>query len=149
MTPHRLAKQQHKHTRKSFWGTISEWSIAVLLKAHANERSAARAWCTRFATVFDHTSILKTILVRHRNNLPSEAFTSFGERVNKANHLGIALDLDNPRTDPPLPLPMAAPQTNVWDPAHRTSPMYPADGDTTDFHAALCRAMLPIPRPQS
>jgi hypothetical protein len=37
MTPHRLAKQQHKHTRKSFCGTISEWSIAVLLKrAHAN-----------------------------------------------------------------------------------------------------------------
>ena len=41
MTPHRLAKPQHKHTRKSFWGTISERSIAVLLKrAHANERSA-------------------------------------------------------------------------------------------------------------
>ena len=39
MTPHRLAKQQHKHTRKSFWGTKSERSIAVLLKAHANERS--------------------------------------------------------------------------------------------------------------
>src|SRR6185295_16640739 len=41
MTPHRLAKPPHKHTRKSFWGTISERSIAVLLKrAHANERSA-------------------------------------------------------------------------------------------------------------
>jgi hypothetical protein len=39
MTPHRLAKQQHKHTRKSFWGTISERSIAVPLKAHANERA--------------------------------------------------------------------------------------------------------------
>jgi hypothetical protein len=40
MTPHRLAKQQHKHTRKCFWGTTSERSIAVLLKrAHANERS--------------------------------------------------------------------------------------------------------------
>ena len=40
MTPHRLAKPQHKHTRKSFWRTISERSIAVLLKrAHANERS--------------------------------------------------------------------------------------------------------------
>src|SRR6476469_989990 len=41
MTAHRLAKPQHKHTRKSFWGTISERSIAVLLKrSHANERSA-------------------------------------------------------------------------------------------------------------
>ena len=40
MTPHRLAKPQHKHTRKSFWGTISERSIAVLQKrAHANERA--------------------------------------------------------------------------------------------------------------
>jgi hypothetical protein len=39
MTPHRLAKQQHKHTRKSFWGTTSERSIAVPLKAHANERA--------------------------------------------------------------------------------------------------------------
>ena len=35
-----LAQPQHKHTRKSFWGTKSERSIAVLLKrAHANERS--------------------------------------------------------------------------------------------------------------
>jgi len=41
MIAHRLAKPQHKHTRKSFGGTISERSIAVLLKrAHANERSA-------------------------------------------------------------------------------------------------------------
>ncbi|MGY3610939.1 MULTISPECIES: phospholipase C [unclassified Bradyrhizobium] len=60
-------------------------------------------------TVFDHTSILKTILVRHRNKISSEVFTSFGERVNKANHLGIALDLDDPRTDP-LPVPMAPPR---------------------------------------
>jgi hypothetical protein len=40
MTPHRLAKRQHKRTRKSFWRTISGQSIPVLLKqAHANERS--------------------------------------------------------------------------------------------------------------
>jgi phospholipase C len=98
-------------------------------------------------TVFDHTSILKTILVRHRNRISSEFFTSFGERVNKANHLGIALDLDDPRTDP-LPVPMAPPPANAWNPHTRARPTYPIDGDTTDFHAALCRAMLPMPRPR-
>lgn len=43
-------------------------------------------------TVFDHTSILKTILVHNRNKIPPQVLTSFGERVNQANHLGMALD---------------------------------------------------------
>ena len=42
MAPHRLAKQQHKHTRKSFWGTISERSIAVLLKGCRHRRAEIR-----------------------------------------------------------------------------------------------------------
>ncbi len=60
MTHHRLAKPQHKHIRKSFWGTISERSIAVLLKrALANERSAD----TRAAT---DTAGSRTLVVAHR-----------------------------------------------------------------------------------
>jgi phospholipase C len=51
-------------------------------------------------TVFDHTSIIKTILVRHRDRVPEEWFTMFGPRVNLANHVGAAFDLASPRTDP-------------------------------------------------
>jgi phospholipase C len=51
-------------------------------------------------TVFDHTSILKTILVHNRSKLPGSVFTSFGARVNAAAHLGQALDLASPRATP-------------------------------------------------
>jgi phospholipase C len=47
--------------------------------------------------VFDHTSIIKTILLRHRRSFYTGEFTLFGERVNQAAHLGLALDLDMPR----------------------------------------------------
>ena len=51
-------------------------------------------------TLFDHTSILKTILVHNRDRIPRSVFSSFGERVNAAAHLGQALDLDSPRQSP-------------------------------------------------
>ena len=53
-------------------------------------------------TIFDHTSILKSILVHNRARLPGSVLGSFGPRVNAAAHLGQALDRDTPR-QPPLP----------------------------------------------
>ena len=53
------------------------------------------------STVFDHTSIIKTILLRFaqdsNNNIPD-----MGTRVNRATHLGSLLTLDSPR--PPVAL---------------------------------------------
>ena len=57
--------------------------------------------------VFDHTSIIKTILVHNRERLGHATFTSFGPRVNAAAHLGVALELDTPRPSP-LPFGVAA-----------------------------------------
>ncbi|HEU4704401.1 MAG TPA: alkaline phosphatase family protein, partial [Sphingomicrobium sp.] len=51
-------------------------------------------------TIFDHTSILKTILVHNRDRLPQSVFTSFGPRVNAAAHVGQALDLARARQVP-------------------------------------------------
>jgi len=51
-------------------------------------------------TLFEHTCILKTILVHNRGRLPRSVFSSFGERVNAAAHLGQALDLARPRQAP-------------------------------------------------
>jgi phospholipase C len=53
-------------------------------------------------TVFDHTSILKTILLHNRDRLGAAALTSFGERVNQANDVSAVLDLSAPR-QPPVP----------------------------------------------
>jgi len=53
-------------------------------------------------TIYDHTSILKTILVHNRAVLPGSVMGSYGERVNRAAHLGQALDLSSAR-QPPLP----------------------------------------------
>jgi len=51
-------------------------------------------------TIFDHTSILKTILVHNRDQLSPEVMLSFGERVNQANDLSAVLDLLAPRQAP-------------------------------------------------
>ncbi len=51
-------------------------------------------------TIYDHTSILKTILVHNRAKLPRSVFKTFGERVNQAAHFGQALDLPNARQSP-------------------------------------------------
>src|SRR5262249_55062472 len=50
--------------------------------------------------IFDHTSILKTILVHNRGALPGSVLGSFGQRVDAAAHLGQVLDLDSPRPAP-------------------------------------------------
>ncbi len=51
-------------------------------------------------TIFDHTSILKTILVHNRARIPASTLQSFGQRVNEANDLSAVLDLNNPRQAP-------------------------------------------------
>jgi phospholipase C len=93
--------------------------------------------------VFDHTSIIKTILLRHRARLHANVFTAFGPRVNEASHLGQVLDLDAPRADKPDPL------TSLW---FSGAPItVPEGGDGTarglsnqdDFPRTLRRAFLP------
>lgn len=51
-------------------------------------------------TIFDHTSIIKTILVHNRDRLSTSVMLGFGERVNEANDLSAVLDLANPRQAP-------------------------------------------------
>jgi phospholipase C len=51
-------------------------------------------------TIFDHTSILKTILVHNRNQLSDAVLLSFGERVNQAADLSAVLNLTSPRQAP-------------------------------------------------
>ena len=101
-------------------------------------------------TVFDHTSILKTILVRHRAQIHKDWFSRFGPRVNAANHIGFALDQDHARTEAPPPVPAyQAPKHRVpsddapFDPRVRARPTSPPEDDPTDFRASLCRAMVP------
>ena len=51
-------------------------------------------------TIFDHTSILKTILLHNRGRLAESALASFGQRVNEAHDLSAVLDLTTPRQAP-------------------------------------------------
>ncbi len=53
-------------------------------------------------TIFDHTSILKTILVHNRDRLSVDTLLSFGGRVNQMKDLSVLLDLASPR---PAPVP--------------------------------------------
>jgi hypothetical protein len=102
-------------------------------------------------TVFDHTSIIKTILTRHRAQIHSENLTRFGPRVNQANHLGFALQ-KQPRTflaapTPSGPAPPTSRKLSVAEiAARRGKPRIGDAGDPKDFRASLCRAMLPFPR---
>jgi phospholipase C len=52
-------------------------------------------------TVFDHTSIIKTILLRFVRR-PDGSIPDMGARVTHANHLGELLTLASPRPAPPL-----------------------------------------------
>ena len=47
--------------------------------------------------LFDHTSLIKTILLRFAKN-PDEAIAAMGQRTAQAQHLGVALQ-DRPRKD--------------------------------------------------
>jgi Phosphoesterase family len=51
-------------------------------------------------TIFDHTSILKTILVHNRSRLSVDTMLSFGDRVNQMPDLSVLLDLETPRQTP-------------------------------------------------
>ena len=51
-------------------------------------------------TIFDHTSILKTILVHNRNKFSTDVMLSFGDRVNQMPDLSAVLDLSTPRPKP-------------------------------------------------
>jgi len=51
-------------------------------------------------TIFDHTSILKTILLHNRDRLGENTLASFGQRVNEIADLSAALDLTTPRQNP-------------------------------------------------
>jgi phospholipase C len=96
--------------------------------------------------VFDHASIIKTILLRHRAKLPASAFSMLGPRVSATNHLGLALDLDARRTDAPPHLqevPYAftqARRTKRTGPARAAAP---APVERPEFHESLTRAFLP------
>lgn len=57
---------------------------------------------TPVKTVFDHASIIKTILVRFCQQ-PDGRIPNMGKRVTEANHLGGLLTRADPRPGPPLP----------------------------------------------
>jgi hypothetical protein len=101
--------------------------------------------------VFDHTSIIKTILVRHRDKFVANQFGAFGPRVMMINHLGAALDRDEARPGQPevLPAPPLRSLTERRDMplapgmSRRRATAPPAEDERTDFHVSLARAMLP------
>jgi hypothetical protein len=97
--------------------------------------------------VFDHTSIIKTILLRHRAKFQTADFVSFGPRVNQAAHLGIALN-GSPSAHPALdPMPAPAPRQVT----RRAAPAQPSDLGRPDappepwLGDALYRSFLPSP----
>lgn len=101
--------------------------------------------------LFDHTSIIKTLLVRHRAKFHADDLRSFGPRVMMINHMGAALDRDDPRPDqpellPPPPL-RQRPQRRATLPSPRIRvrrPTAPPQGEErTEFNISLARAMLP------
>jgi phospholipase C len=76
-------------------------------------------------TIFDHTSILKTILVHNRGRLAQSTLTSFGQRVNEANDFSAVLDLSTKR---PKPVPFVRRRPG------RTPPRF---GHLVDFASVL------------
>jgi phospholipase C len=92
--------------------------------------------------VLDHTSILKTILLRHRTRIHSSVFTSFGPRVNEAAHLGAALsDAATGGQAAQMQPPEFPPEiANTPDARWR---------DRDDFPESMRRAFLPRARPRA
>ena len=95
--------------------------------------------------VFDHTSIIKTILLRHRARFDTTDFTLLGPRVNQAAHLGVALSPLATHDDHTQPLSAAVPA----GPAPRLVTSVVADHGAPDapgatpFGEALYRSFLP------
>jgi phospholipase C len=81
-------------------------------------------------TVYDHTSIIATILRRFVGEFPAE----LGPRPALVNHLGHVLELDEPQSSPTVgAVPMPREIRGVRD-------MRPEPGD---FHAAMRSLALP------
>ncbi len=91
-------------------------------------------------TIFDHTSILKTILVHNRDKFPAHVFGSFSERVNKASHLGQALDLDVAREAPGMNIPEPVPGIV---PSGKTSYYEKKNIPDDDYHECLRTLFMP------
>jgi phospholipase C len=106
--------------------------------------------------VFDHTTVLKSILVRHRAKIRRSIFAMFGGRVAQINHLGEALN--KPVPDGLEVATMMAPmgkrrtKQNFGDaPTQPTTlgslPSEARQGrDEVTYGFTLARAMMPKPR---
>lgn len=98
---------------------------------------------------FDHTSILKTILVHNRMQLPNAELISFGDRVNQAEHLGVAFNLDTPRVAPLFTGQTGFDITTM--PSNKTTFYGNSNADNvsekkalqTDYHESLKKLFLP------
>jgi phospholipase C len=94
-------------------------------------------------TVFDHTSILKTILVHNRSKIPRDAFGLFSERVKKAAHIGMALDMDVPREMPISPA-LFENEDLATEQSEKDSHYRPGKKvDVNDFHEVMRAVYLP------
>jgi phospholipase C len=91
--------------------------------------------------VFDHTSIIKTILLRHREKFPSHVFTQFGPRVNIAADLGLALTRSTRSIERPTPIlrPDRPARRRAAPALPHVNPKIDPDG----FHKSLHQAFLP------
>jgi phospholipase C len=92
--------------------------------------------------IFDHTSIIKTILLRHRKQFQGGEFTVFGPRVNQAAHLGMALNLDAGDLIAQR-LPRLVP---VGEERLPSRPRIRQGISVHDLHESLPHAFLPRPR---
>lgn len=108
----------------------------LLFSPYVSERSVSH-------TVFDHTSILKTILVHNRNKIARNTFELFSDRVKEVEHLGVALDLDTPRSPPDLS--SLFDQTGLRIGPSGINSLYPTRNpfDPNDFHQALSSVFMP------
>jgi phospholipase C len=94
--------------------------------------------------VFDHCSIIKTILLRHRQKFPTKVFTQFGPRVNIAADLGLALSPPAPPSETArAPISRSSLATPVRGQQVPTAPFVRAQPARDDFHEVLRRGFLP------
>ena len=103
--------------------------------------------------LFDHLSIIKTILVRHRDRFYADQFERFVSRVKNSNHIGAALNRDDARPGEPVMLPApprrgfsrrTVPAAIRPGPPRRRPTDPPEDEEEArDFRLSLARAMLP------
>lgn len=103
---------------------------AILVSPYVDAKSVTH-------NVFDHTSIIKTILVHNRKSIAMDDFRLFGKRVMQAEHLGVALDSEVPR-GVPGGLPYS--ENDIPETASSRRSSYYEKGDpfdANDFHETL------------